>query len=154
MPSLINSSGFGRCSNFCSKLSARICFSSSFCCPCIAGAAVESGSMFPVSQRKRDPVRQHSFHHFLWEGNLEEYGIPKGDGSGVLGRVSRSISSSLSGLFSKPFRRLSLACWRSNSNCADWRALFAPSTSVNNNTNNTIRYRQGDGALRCGVRVP
>ena len=33
IPSFINSAGLGRCISFCSKLSARICFSNSLCCP-------------------------------------------------------------------------------------------------------------------------
>jgi hypothetical protein len=48
IPSLINSSGFGRCEIFSFRLSARMCFSSSRCWPWIAGAAVESGRMLPV----------------------------------------------------------------------------------------------------------
>lgn len=48
MPSLSSSSGFGRCWIFCSRLSARMCFASSFCFSCNEGAAVESGRMFPI----------------------------------------------------------------------------------------------------------
>ena len=47
IPSFISSSGFGRCCSFCSRLFARMCFCNSFCWPCMAGAAVESGRMFP-----------------------------------------------------------------------------------------------------------
>lgn len=49
IPSFNSSSGLGRCCSFCSKLSARICFCNSFCWPTIAGAAVESGRMFPTN---------------------------------------------------------------------------------------------------------
>ena len=47
IPSFISSCGLGRCCNFCSRLSARICFCNSLCCPCIEGAALESGRIFP-----------------------------------------------------------------------------------------------------------
>lgn len=48
MPFLINSSGAGLPCKFFSKLSARMCRSSSFWWPWIAGAAFESGRMFPI----------------------------------------------------------------------------------------------------------
>lgn len=47
IPPFTNSSAFGLCWIFCSKLSARMCLASSRCFSCSEGAAVESGSMLP-----------------------------------------------------------------------------------------------------------
>ncbi len=49
IPSLTNCSGLGLCCIFCSRLSARMCFSRLRWLACRAGAAVESGRMFPES---------------------------------------------------------------------------------------------------------
>ena len=49
IPCAINTSGCGRFPIFCSRLSARICFSSSRACAWRAGAAVVEGRMFPAS---------------------------------------------------------------------------------------------------------
>lgn len=51
IPSLINSSGFGRCEIFSFRLSARMCFSNSRCWPWMLGAAVESGRMLPAQNQ-------------------------------------------------------------------------------------------------------
>lgn len=126
IPSFISSSAFGRCSSFCSRLSARMCFCNSRCCPCIAGAALESGRMFPKSTTQTKMITLVSRF-----GNTSQVVTMNGWMDGVVWKNGqlyisvRSISSSRSGRFSSPFRKLSLACWRSNSSCADCIALFA-----------------------------
>ena len=55
IPSFISSAGLGRCCSFCSRLSARMCFSNSFRWPSMAGAALESGRMFPKKSRRVSP---------------------------------------------------------------------------------------------------
>lgn len=113
IPSFISSCALGRCCNFCSKLSARICFCNSLCCPCIEGAALESGRIFPNEPQDISHLR------------------PLTSGTRVMNeKLIRSINSSLSGRFSNPFLRLSLACWRSSSNCADCIALFSLVSSL------------------------
>lgn len=69
IPSFISSPGFGRCCSFCSKLSARICFCSSLCWPCKAGAAVESGRMLP----NKSPQCQ-SLGRYFWVGGGDSIG--------------------------------------------------------------------------------
>lgn len=66
MPSLSNSSGFGRCWIFCSRLSARICFASSFCFSCNEGAAVESGRMFPKTPQHQNQISKSRQCCLLW----------------------------------------------------------------------------------------
>ena len=114
IPSFNSSSGLGRCCSFCSRLSARICFCNSFCWPCIAGAALESGRMFP---KPLGIVSQLYVCIFCIIDNFGQAARYK------FGDFVRSINSSLSGRFSNPFLRLSVACWRSSSNWADCKAL-------------------------------
>lgn len=64
IPSLTSSSGFGLCWIFCSKLSARMCFSNRLCCPCNAGAAVESGKIFPRIVRPMPSTTRHRLKLF------------------------------------------------------------------------------------------
>lgn len=140
IPSFISSSGLGRCCSFCSKLSARMCFCSSFCWPSMAGAAVESGRIFPV--RIRD------VSHL---GSLQLDGHARreiGDEENFRLAFVRSTSSSRSGRFSNPFLKLSVACWRSSSNWVDCMALLLRQLCGSQSGGGC-----GKVCIRCGVCV-
>lgn len=68
----LSSSGDGRWAIFSFRESARMCFSSSFCWACRAGAAVELGRMFSgVSLSAKDSVGQERIEEVvLGEGGV------------------------------------------------------------------------------------
>ena len=71
MPSLISSSGLGRCAIFSFRLSARICFSNSFWFAWIDGEAVEFGRMFPG--RPANHVSPWSFTLLLLQARAKRH---------------------------------------------------------------------------------